>query len=524
MKIIISPNDVLLFREAKQFDAGETHVARSILPAPQALAGAIRSKILVDSDFSKVEIVGYKKEEPEFEILGSFFYDGQECFRTPLDIAKSKDDDEYFYITPRELHWGYLFSIAHKFEKELDSGSISEELKQKFGENGFSLSDDATVKKKEEKNWERSDEKKFIIRKEDGKLNIYHCLVLFGGKRLHTEGGNGYLSYENMIAYLSGTLEEKNLTKAVVESEDLFKKESRIGIKLDAAKTTEEGYFYKVEFLRLNQDLKSNKDTKLALWLGEKADDLEPHLGTSGILKLGGESRFVNYELKEDVLLTHFQNQWEGIKDTINRDKKFKLYIATIALTKQFLFCWDTVHINGSERLLRFLMDDLDIDWAKDARILLSEVYKTIRIFTDHEKAIKIDIKDEKKATLKISNGISHGLTVKKENGKLNVYAKKFTWDIERIIKQKLGIEPLNIYPLIGKPYLISGWDYANNKPKGNKYGIPEGSVYFVDFEGEFNCAKPYLKFGELNKLGYGLAFFGVWRGDRKVLGDDRNV
>jgi CRISPR-associated protein Cmr3 len=42
MKIIISPNDVLLFREAKQFDAGETHVARSILPAPQALAGAIR--------------------------------------------------------------------------------------------------------------------------------------------------------------------------------------------------------------------------------------------------------------------------------------------------------------------------------------------------------------------------------------------------------------------------------------------------------------------------------------------------
>jgi CRISPR-associated protein Cmr3 len=56
---------------------------------------------------------------------------------------------------------------------------------------------------------------------------------------------------------------------------------------------------------------------------------------------------------------------------------------------------------------------------------------------------------------------------------------------------------------LIGKPYLISGWDYANNKPKGNRYGIPEGSVYFVKFEGEFNWAKPYLKFGELNKLGY---------------------
>jgi CRISPR-associated protein Cmr3 len=377
MKIIISPNDVLLFREAKQFDAGETHVARSILPAPQALAGAIRSKILIDSDFSEDGLVGYELnsneyKEPEFEILGSFFYDGQEYFRTPLDIAKSKYEEDYFYITPRELQWGYLFTIN-----------------------------------------------------------------LFGGKRLHTEGGNGYLSYENMIAYLSGMLEERNLNKVVVESKKLFKKEGRVGIKLDAAKTTEEGYFYKVEFLRLNNDVKLNNEIKLALWLGEKAEVVEQHIEKRGMLKLGGESRFVKYELKEGKQLSQFQNKWESIKDTINTDKIFKLYIATTALVK--------------------------------------------------------------------------------EN-------KKFTWDIEQIIKHKLGIEPLNIYSLLGKPYLISGWNYARNEPKGNKYGIPEGSVYFVEFEGEFNWAKPYLKFGELNKLGYGLAFLGVWKRDKPIIGDDRNV
>jgi len=369
MKIIISPNDVLLFREAKTFDAGETHVARSILPVQQALAGAIRSKVLVNSDFSDdaKQVVGYKKEDPAFEIHGSFFHKQQDYFKAPLDIAKSKDEVGYFYIMPRELQW----------------------------------------KKKD--------------------------LALFVGKRLHFESVNGYLSHENMIKYLCGTLEEEslNLNNVVEGSEKLFKRENRVGIKLGSGKTTEEGYFYKVEFLRLN------KGTKLSLWLGSGAADVEQRIGKRGILKLGGESRFAKYELKEEELLANFQKKWEGIKGAINRDKKFKLYIATPSLVKE------------------------------------SETY---------------------------------------------------TWDVERIIKEKLELEGVNIYPLVGKPYLISGWDYADNKPKGNKYGIPEGSVYFIKFDGEFNWDMPYFKFGELNKLGYGLAFLGVWNGDKGIGGDEEDV
>ena len=71
----------------------------------------------------------------------------------------------------------YLFSIDTRLEEELNEDSISEELRKEFETNRFSLSDNATVmKKEEEKKWEIIDEKKFTVRKEDGELNIYKGL------------------------------------------------------------------------------------------------------------------------------------------------------------------------------------------------------------------------------------------------------------------------------------------------------------------------------------------------------------
>ncbi|TFH44507.1 MAG: hypothetical protein E4G94_03680 [ANME-2 cluster archaeon] len=67
----------------------------------------------------------------------------------------------------------YLFSIDTKFEVELNTGSISEELKKEFGKNRFSLLDNAAVTKEEEKIWVITDKKKYIIRKEKETLNIY---------------------------------------------------------------------------------------------------------------------------------------------------------------------------------------------------------------------------------------------------------------------------------------------------------------------------------------------------------------
>ncbi len=68
----------------------------------------------------------------------------------------------------------YLFTIDAKFEDELNRGIISEELKNMFKTKGFSLSENATVRKEKDK-WvitDKEKEKIYII-KEGGKLNIY---------------------------------------------------------------------------------------------------------------------------------------------------------------------------------------------------------------------------------------------------------------------------------------------------------------------------------------------------------------
>ena len=360
MKIIIEPNDVLMFRESKPYTAGESHLAKSVLPLPQAIAGALRSAILVKSNFSDEarQIVGYNEKEPKFEILGHFlFKEGEEYFPTPLDVAKAKGIDSYFFVKPLPLHHHW---------------------------NG-----------------------KFI----------------FKGKTIHFSGVGGYLSYKDLIRYLKGELKEEELEDVV--RDNLVRRESRVGIKLGDAKTTEEGYFYKAEFLRLN------KDVKLSVWLNDDHEiAVRDLLGKSGLIRLGGEGRFAKFTIVDGNPLNELEKSWNEINEMINENRRFKLYIATPLLIRE---------------------NDM------------------------------------------------------------------YTWDIRSLLESKLNkneskFEIKNIYPLIGKPLTFSGWDYAKNKPKPNRYAVPAGSVYFVEFEnGKIKLDKPYLKLGELKKLGYGLCFMGVW-------------
>ena len=81
----------------------------------------------------------------------------------------------------------------------------------------------------------------------------------------------------------------------------------------------------------------------------------------------------------------------------------------------------------------------------------------------------------------------------------------------ELVEKLRGNVKIERIYWLTGKPLVFSGWDYVAKKPKATRYAVPAGSVYFVEFEGEVNLDKPYVKLGELTKLGYGLCFLGVW-------------
>jgi len=87
-----------------------------------------------------------------------------------------------------------------------------------------------------------------------------------------------------------------------------------------------------------------------------------------------------------------------------------------------YLFSWDDVPGKDSDRLLRYLWDDLGIDWAKNAEISKSEDGKTIHISKGGNSA-KITIgENETKATLKIGGGRTYDLKVKDVGGKRNIY------------------------------------------------------------------------------------------------------
>jgi hypothetical protein len=114
-----------------------------------------------------------------------------------------------------------------------------------------------------------------------------------------------------------------------------------------------------------------------------------------------------------------------------------------------YLFNWDKVPGEDSERLLQSLKDVLNLGWAEDAAIQKSEDNKTISLFTDEHRAeITLD-EQNGTAPLKASGGITNDLQVKKENDQLNVYVSTvhiegvyiFTWtnvpgnDSEKLLK-----------------------------------------------------------------------------------------
>ena len=94
-------------------------------------------------------------------------------------------------------------------------------------------------------------------------------------------------------------------------------------------------------------------------------------------------------------------------------------------LKSQYLFSWDSIPGNDNEKLLRYLRDNLNIDWAEKAEIRKSRDGKTIYLFKgDNTAEIMLDAEKEK-ATLKINGGNTDELTVKKEDGMLNLYTPK---------------------------------------------------------------------------------------------------
>jgi hypothetical protein len=127
---------------------------------------------------------------------------------------------------------------------------------------------------------------------------------------------------------------------------------------------------------------------------------------------------------------------------------------------KQSLFSWDNVPGNDSERLLKFLGDNLDIGWAKNAEISKSDDHKTIHISKDKNSAEIVINKKEEKATLKIRDGKTYVLKVNKRDSELKI-------EIIYIAKKEQG--KINIYKADNrfKTIWFNAWVHGREEPIG---------------------------------------------------------
>jgi cytochrome c biogenesis protein CcdA len=95
-------------------------------------------------------------------------------------------------------------------------------------------------------------------------------------------------------------------------------------------------------------------------------------------------------------------------------------------IEKQYLFSWEKVPGNDSKRLIKFLMQNFNIEWIKAAKINKSDDGKNIRI-TNDTNFLSLTLNIEKNnVNLEIDDGRTDKFIVKTENGELNIYEKQF--------------------------------------------------------------------------------------------------
>jgi len=141
------------------------------------------------------------------------------------------------------------------------------------------------------------------------------------------------------------------------------------------------------------------------------------HLCNDGTQKYEPITQWGMYRSNTDNFLEPFQFAKSATKILITFSNEY------LELS-DFLFSWDSVPGDDDEKM-ESIIANFEIGWAENAEILKSDDGKTISIFKD-EKSAKIIIDEKKeKATLKITDGRTHELKVKKENGKLNIYKNK---------------------------------------------------------------------------------------------------
>ena len=127
-----------------------------------------------------------------------------------------------------------------------------------------------------------------------------------------------------------------------------------------------------------------------------------------------------------------------------------------------YLFSWDNVPGNESQRFLSYLKNDLDISWVDNAQIVKTNNNETIRVFTS-ENSFELILENNKSTILTIIDSVPLYLSeIKKENGKICVY---------RLEEYK------SVYNITEKYYAVYNLSITNNGSKNIDFKLNELNV-----------------------------------------------
>jgi len=312
--MLIRPYDILFFRESRDFSAGENHVAESIEPLPHTIVGAIMGTIYEEGrlDLLNLERAGRDVKKipnsenwrPNFSILGTFF---------GLVIQDKGDKRGKTSIKP-------LFAIP------MDVVEVEDEIAP-LGRHLLP----------------------------DGRIGV----VAEVGERkvLHFEPKKGFITAGILERYLSGDLKECTFPEdSILEVREVYERETRIGIGLNGNKTAEEGLLYRISTLRFRRDRDEDllKETAIfAYFETEGEESVKNAIGQEGLLKLGGESRFADFEFKDGGFPLKAGGE-------VKAGQTFRLYVATPLIVKgNSVSAFIEGELNGKARVVRVFTDRL---------------------------------------------------------------------------------------------------------------------------------------------------------------------
>ena len=263
MRIFLEPQETLLFRNGRPFDAGEVGYAETVFPpTPETLQGVVRSMIATQyATGSRKSIAEVFSNQDFVNLIGNRNSYGRFSISNIALARHNGDEIESLYPVP-----------AHVVEDE---------------EGKFRLKPDP----KSDVQSNMPDKMQYLVPGRETKGKI--------------EPVEGWLSLTNLQTVLQSSTDISKLK--IIKEGEIYEREPRVGIGMDSRrKVTEEGLLYSTQMLRMKEEY----GFLITIYIAKDQNPYEKDeqatqiiynaLKKSGWVTMGGEQRAARFEILPD--------------------------------------------------------------------------------------------------------------------------------------------------------------------------------------------------------------------------------